>query len=67
MANSIIRHLSLEIRHAYIAGKFSARVFGKMFRLEHVYASQWRVTDEAGNDIGLRFNVDRGDLKFFLA
>lgn len=67
MANAIIRHLSLEVRHAYIAGKFSARAFGKVFLLEHIGGVQWRVTDEAGNDIGLRFDVDRGNLHFFLA
>ena len=67
MANAIIRHLSLEIRHAYMAGKYSARVFGKVFLLEHIFGKQWRVTDEAGNDIGLRFDVESGNLKFFLA
>ena len=67
MANAIIRQLSLEIGHAFIAGKFSVSAFGKVFRMEHVYGTQWRLTDESGNDIGLRWNVNAGKLSFFMA
>ena len=67
MSDSIIRTLSREVTHAFIAGKFSAKAFGKVFKFEHVYGAQWRLTDESGNDIGLRWNVNAGKLSFFMA
>lgn len=67
MANSIIRSLCREILHSFVAGKFSVHAFGKVFRMEHVFGSQWRLTDESGNDVGLRWNVNAGKLSFFMA
>lgn len=67
MANAIIAQLSREVGHAYTNGRTSLRAFGKLFKLEKVFGNQWRLTDEAGNDVGLRFNVNDKKLSFFMA
>lgn len=67
MSSSIIKYLCREISRAFIAGKYAIRAYGKTFKFEHVFGKQWRLTDESGNDVGLRWNVNAGKLSFFMA
>ena len=67
MADSIVRSISREVMRAFIRGNFSVNVFGKTLKIEHVISKHWRVTDNSGNDIGLRFDVESGKCRFFLA
>lgn len=66
MADSIVRSISREVMRAFIRGNFSVNVFGKTLEMEHVVGNHWRVTKD-GNDIGLRFDVESGKCRFFLA
>ena len=67
MSSSIIKYLCREISRAFIAGNFKVKAYNKEFILEHVYAKQWRLVSEDGNDVGLRWNVESGKLHFFMA
>ena len=68
MANHIIKQLEREVAHAFHNGLDSLTAFGKRFLIDHVTSDEYRLTDEAGNDIGLRFTVDRNKyLDFCLA
>ena len=67
MSSSIIKFLCREIMRNFIAGKYAIHAYGKTFKFEHVFEKQWRLVSEDGNDIGLRWNVESGKLKFFMA
>lgn len=68
MATHVIKQLEREVVHAFRSGRDFLTVFGKRFLIDHVHSDEYRLTDESGRDIGLRFTVDSDNfLTFCLA
>lgn len=67
MSQSIIRVIVREVVRAFRSGNFTISAFGKLFVLEHVNGTEYRLTDDRNTDCGIRFKYDHGNVSWFMA
>lgn len=67
MSEHIFRQFAREVRKAFLRGAQTVRAFNKTFIIEPVTGSEYRLTTEAGDDIGFRFTSDGTTFNFAIA
>lgn len=66
MSDSIIRIIIREVTHAFRNGNFTFTAFGKLWGIEHVNKTKYRVITAENTDCGIRFFADHNKLSFFM-